>query len=313
MKISNIINNVSNKVSTYVNNKKEEIAKLDNIVNSSSSFTLDKEININNDNLVICNWYEYKEMCTYINLEFAKLIDGIIPLDETVINIVNTIEKISNNEYVIVFTNKRIIIMNKEKYTSVNYDSIINFSLVNKGFMTQVICFNNVILDMNIIYDDLITIYNLVTNSNFRDNLLKERINYLCGITPIYQKINKIKSGISIGTNNEIVFHNKKTDNYLCKYEDIANYELMEDNTVIIKKWTREQSHAMKNTKKECYKITIRVTLKNNQIFEIIILEPSVFNSSYYHTDKTYLEYFNFGKEIIDKLETYNEEKRKFS
>ena len=313
MKVNNILSDVSNKVNAYINHKKANIDRLDKAINSSSRFTLDKDVTVNNDNLVNCNPYEYKDMCVYIKYDYAVLIDGIIPIDETVISIVNAIEKVSHEDYIMVFTDKRIIVMNKEKYTDFGYDKVANFSLVSKGFMTQVVCFNNVILDMNLIYEDLIITYNLVTNQKFRENLINEKKKYLCGITPIYQKINKIKSGISIDKDKNIVFHDQKKEIYLCNYDDIINYEIMEDNNVALKKWTREQSQAIGFTKKECYKMSIRVTLKDGKSFEIMLLEPSTFNNAYHHSDKSYLEHINFAKEIMDKLETYNEEKRNFS
>ena len=306
------INNIINNVSSFIKDKKEEANKLDSIINNSSSFQIDKDIVINEDNIVISNIYEYNEMCPYINLDYSRIIDGIIPINETVLNIVNIVEKKTRNEYIMVLTDKRIIILNKEKYTEYSYDNITNFNLIKKGLMTQLVCFNDVILDINVTYEDLKIIYSLATNPQYRNYILQERNKYLCGIEPVYQKINKIKSGISIGKNNEIVFHNKKKDNYLCKYSDILNYELMEDNTVVLRKWTREKTQAMGFSKKECYKISLRITTSNNKAFDIVILEPTTFNNSYYHTDKTYVEYFNFAKEIIDKLDEYNEEKRNF-
>lgn len=306
------INKIINNVGSFIKEKKEEASKLDAIITNSSAFTLDKDVSINEDNLVTCNMYEYNDMCPYINLEYSKLIDGITPVNETVISIGNIREKNNRNEYIMVFTDKRIIIMNKEKYTDYTYDKVINFSLVKKGLMTQVICFNNVILDIDVTYEDLRIIYSLVTNPDYRKSLLAKRNEYLCGIEPKYQKIDKFKSGISIGTHDEIVFHNKKNENYLCKYSDILNYELMEDNTVVMRKWTREKTQSLGFSKKECYKMSIRVTTTNNKAFDIIIMEPTTFNNSYYHNDKTYMAYFDFAKEIIEKLDEYNEEKRNF-
>lgn len=306
------INNIINNVGSFIKEKKEEANKLDQVISNSSAFTLDKDVTIDEDNIVTCNMYEYNEMCPYINLSYSNLIDGITPVNETVISIGNIREKNNNNEYIMVFTDKRIIVMNKEKYTDYTYDKVINFSLVKKGLMTQVICFNNVIIDIDVTYEDLRIIYSLVTNPEYRKSLVKKRNEYLCGIEPKYQRINKLKSGISIGTNDEIVFHNRKEENYLCKYSDILNYELMEDNTVVMRKWTREKTQSLGFSKKECYKMSLRVTTSNNKAFDIIILEPTTFNSSYYHNDKTYMEYFNFAKGIIEKLDEYNEEKRNF-
>ena len=80
----------------------------------------------------------------------------------------------------------------------------------------------------------------------------------------------------------------------------------MEHNTPVIKKKTNNQDQSMKFSKKECAKISIRVTLINNQTFEIIILEPTLFINTYNHMDSTYIKNYNFAKEIIDKLDSLN-------
>lgn len=304
----NILNKVTNKINNYIDTKKKEQELYNNMLNNSNTFILDNNIAIDENNLILGNVYEFNEMCPYINIDISKLIDYLTPLNETVLDICHITEKKDNQEYFMVFTNIRIIIMNKEKYHNYNYSDIITLSLIKKSLMSQIINFNNIIIEIDVNEVELNNIYNLITNINYRNNIIIEKTKYLCGINPIYQKTNKIKSGISIDANNNIVFHDKKINNYLCNYNDILNYELMEDNTPVLKKKTRNQSQAIGNAKKECYKMSLRITLTNNQVFEISILEPNTFNSSYSHMDKTYIEYYNFAKEIIDKLETYNKE-----
>lgn len=302
----NIINKITDKVTKYIDTKKQEQELYNTVLNNSTTFNLDKDITIDNNNLVTYNMYEYNEMCPYSNLDIAKIIDGITPLNETILDIIHATGKKDNQELFLVFTNLRIIIMNKQKYKDLNYQDITTFNLITKSFMSQIVNFNNIVLSLDVNETELTNIYNLVTNINYRNNKILEKTKYLCGINPIYQNINKIGSGISIDSTNNIVFHDKKINNYLYQYDNILNYELMEDNTPVLRKKTLEQSQAMGFSKKECYKISLRVTLNNNQVFEITILEPATFNSAYSHTDKTYIEYYNFGKELIDKLETFN-------
>ena len=301
------IKNIFNKVNNYVNNKKEERELYNQKVANSKVFILDNDIVISNDNLVMGNAYEYNNMCPYIDIEFAKIIDMIIPINETVLYIVYITQKINNESYVMVFTDLRIIIMNKEKYRNLGYNNISSFEIMNKSLMSQTINFNGIILGIDINQDELNIIYNLITNMEYRNNYIMEKKKYLCGIIPIYQKLNKIGSGISIDSNNIVVFHDKKINNYICKYEDILNYEIMEDNSSVIKRKTNDSSHAMGFSKKECMHMTIRVTLVNNQVFEINILEPSTFNGVYSHSDSKYINEFNFAKEIIDKLDSMNQ------
>ena len=41
--------------------------------------------------------------------------------------------------------------------------------------------------------------------------------------------------------------------------------------------------------------------------FEINILEPKIFNDTYSHEETTYRRYYEFGKEIINKLDSLND------
>ena len=82
----------------------------------------------------------------------------------------------------------------------------------------------------------------------------------------------------------------------------------MEDNTPVLKRKTREQSHAMGFTKKECSKMTMRVTLNDGNIFEIEILDQKIFGGTYDHNDTNYINHFKFAKEIMDKLDSLNTE-----
>ena len=45
--------------------------------------------------------------------------------------------------------------------------------------------------------------------------------------------------------------------------------------------------------------MTFRVTFKDNSILEIPIMDANTFGSSYNHSDKEYLKYYSFGKEIF--------------
>ena len=302
----NIINKVTNKVTNFVNEKKKEWELYNQMINNSLLFTLDKEIN-NKDFINDGNITEYKEMCVYLNDSKAAEIDKLISLDEIVIYIAQIEQKKDNQILIMILTNLRIIIMKDNLYNEFGYSDIKIMQLINKSFMTQIINFNGIILGIDVNQNDLNVIYNLITNLEYRNAYINEKIKYLCGIKPIYQRLNSINSGISIDNNKNIVFHNKKINNYLCRYDDILNYELLEDNTPVLKRKTNDENTSMPFSKKECMQIKLRVTMINNQVFEIIILEPSAFNNTYSHTNSIYMKCYNFGKGIIDKLDSLNE------
>ena len=297
------INNIFNKVNDFVNDKKEKIIMLNKMIDESKIFELTDNIIIKEE-LNEGNLEEYKEMCDYVTTEDAKRIESIIEPYEIVINIGYMVQKIDNNAFFMVLTDKKTIILNKEKYRLYNYNEIYKIHQINKGFMSQIINLNDIILDINVNQENLNIIYSIITDINYRNYCIIEKTKYLCGIKPVCQMINKIKSGISIDSNNNIVFHDRKINNYLCKYDDILNYELLEDNTPVLRKKTEDQKQGMGFTKKECGIMKLRVTLTNSHWFEIIILEPSTFNNTYSHTNSTYIKYYNFGKSIIDKLDS---------
>ena len=304
MNINKLLNDASSKINKFV----EEQKNINEIVDNSKTFELDKEINTDKENITMYRPYEYLEMCPYFNLNYAKIVDLLVPLFETVLKIVDIVQKKDRQEYLMILTEKRIIIMDRDKYLEYNYDDIKHFSLIKKGLMSQLINLNDIILDMNVNYEEAKEVYHIMSNSEFRNSVLKKMTTYLCGITPVYQILNKYGSGISMDKDNMIVFHDKKKNNYLCKYDDIINYEIVEDSTVVLEKYRKEQSTALKNNKSECYKIIIRITFKDNKTFEMEILPPTTFNTAYKHVDSVYKDSYNFAKEIIDKLETFNED-----
>ena len=199
------IKNVFNKVTNFVNTKKEEYELYNQKIANSKVFDLTDIVEIKEDNIVLGNAYEYANMCPYIDTEFGKIIDGIIPLNETVLMIAYITQKIDNQSYVMVFTDLRIIVMDKEKYHNINYNEITKLDIISKSLMSQIIDFNDIILNIDINQEQLGIIYNLITNMAYRNNYILERKKYLCGIIPTYQKLNKISSGISIGDNKIIV------------------------------------------------------------------------------------------------------------
>ena len=191
-------------------------------------------------------------------------------------------------------------------YKIFNYQDVHTFELISKSLMSQIVNFNGIVLGLDTSQNNLNVIYGLITDTNYRNSYILEKTKYLCGIVPIYQRLNKINSGISIDKDNNVVFHDKKIYNYAYRYQDILNYELLEDGIVVLKKKTFEQDHAIKSVKQNCVSISLRVTLISNQIFEISILEPTTFSNAYSHMSSTYIETMNFAKEVIDKLDELN-------
>ena len=171
----NILNNLKSKVTNYIDTKKQNQAIYDNILNNSVTFTLDTDIVTNDENIVTYNMYEYNNMCPYTNLDITRIIDTITPMNEIVLKIAHATGKKDEKEYFIVLTNLRFIIMNKQKYKSLNYQEITNFNLITKAFMSMIVSINNVILAIDVNEKELTSIYNVISNINYRNSLIAEK------------------------------------------------------------------------------------------------------------------------------------------
>lgn len=166
--------------------------------------------------------------------------------------------------------------------------------------MSKTILINNILLEVTGNDSKINTLISILTNNQERENIINEKTKYLCGITPSYQRINDIYSGISIDNNKNIAFHTKE-NNYLYHYLDISHYEILLDNSVILST-SNMTNTKISNFQNNCYQISIRVFAKDNTIINMPILEPNSFNTKYQRNDTVFQKNFNFAKEIIEKL-----------
>ena len=60
--------------------------------------------------------------------------------------------------------------------------------------------------------------------------------------------------------------------------------------------------------KNSCYEIKIRITPKDNNIFEIPILEKDAIQQLYQSTSDTYIRNLEFAKRVMNILDKINEE-----
>ena len=66
------INNLFNKVNDVINNKKAKNELYNQKLKESTTFSLNNEIIIDENILIEGLWYEYTDMCPYINVDQAK-------------------------------------------------------------------------------------------------------------------------------------------------------------------------------------------------------------------------------------------------
>lgn len=299
--IKNYITNIKDKITTKMNTIKEENEKLKELLKNTTTFqnlfpipTLSIEIKEQKISTIT-------NKCPDINKEKAQIISNLIPIDETYLTIIYSKELKSSIEYYIIPTNKYLWVISNTSYGIFPYVNL-NCQIIKNNLMSKIILINNILLEINGSNEKINNFISIITNNEIRENIIKEKTNYLCGIIPIYQKINSINSGISIDNNSNIVFHTK-TENYKCTTNDIAYYELLLDNSIVFSS-KNNTANKITNFQNNCYQISIRIILKNEQTIILPILEPNAFNTKYQRQDTIFQKNFSFAEELINKLKS---------
>ena len=238
--------------------------------------------------------------CPDINKIKANLIATLIPISETFLDVYYAKEILTNEEYYIIPTNLRLWIITTTKYKTLSFDNN-QISIIKNNMMSKTILFNNVLLEINGTNEKITNLINIINNIQIRQQLIIEKTKYLCGIIPIYQKLNSINSGISIDQNKNIVIHSTEI-NYKCNITDIINYEILLDNQTYFSKNSYSKT-TMTTFQNSCYKISIRITFKNNFQIIIPILEPNNLGTKYQSHDTIFQTNLNFATSIINKIE----------
>lgn len=294
-----IINNLTNKITDKVNTIKEENNHYKSLLETSNIF--ENFFNIPNEKKEQNNHkinYITTE-CPDINTDKAKIITNLIPTEETYLTIIYSKEIKTNKEYYLIPTNKQLWIITPTTYQIYPYN--ISCQLIKNNLMSKTILLNNILLEASGNDTKINNLINILTNHQLRNETIINKTKYLCGITPIYQKINN-NYGISLDNNSNIIFHTKD-NNYKCTTSDIQYYEILLDNSIIYSN-KNSTSTKISNFQNSCYQISVRITTKNNQSILIPILEPNTFNTKYQRTDTIFQNSLKFAEELIEKIKS---------
>lgn len=294
--LEKLTNSIKNKINTI----KEENINYKQLLKTTTIFSNFLPITKNNQEISEHLIYYINSTCPDINITKATLISNLIPIEETYLDVYYVKEILTNKEYFIIPTNLKIWIINKEGYKILDPNKI-QISIIKNNIMSKSILLNNILLEINGTNEKINKFINIITNPQERQNIILEQTKYLCGIIPIYQKINHINSGISIDKENNIVIHTKET-NVKCNIKEIINYELLLDNQLYYSK-SNQTKTTITNFFTSCYKITIRITLQNNIQILMPILEQNNFGTKYQSHDTIFKTNINFAITIIKKLE----------
>ena len=290
------IKNLKDKYNTI----KQENDTLDNLLNTTTTFQNLYKIPIQKDNNLEQKINFILNNCPDINEEKAKLISNIIPIQETYLEVFYAKEIKSNKEYFIIPTDSYLWIISTNEYGAFDYSKL-NATVIKNNLMSKIILTMNILLEINGSSDKIDTLINILNSQEFRNKIIQEKTKYLLGITPIYQKINKLNAGLSIDKDNTLVFHNKE-ESLKCNPKELINYEILLDNQVYFSKNSSTKT-TMTSFNISCYQITIRITTPST-VFILPILEQNSFGTKYTNHDSKFTYSINFAKEIIAKLQT---------
>ena len=239
------------------------------------------------------------DICPDLNENDAIILRKTIPIDELILSCVYANECKTNIKFYFVATTKYLWLVNTEGHIKYNYQDL-TIEVIKNSMLSKTILLSNMLFNINGTNEMLLAFVKLFQDSNYREDEINKKLDILCDTIPRIFYLNDLGAGISIGTNNEIVFHTK-TFHYKYNIKDINNYELLLDNTVIEEKKSMHRNRITAN-KNSCYEMTIRITIDNNT-FLIPILEKNDFSTLYSSTSKEFRENIEFASNIIDILD----------
>ncbi len=237
--------------------------------------------------------------CLTINVENAKLVNAALPIDETVIDVRTGKEAQTEKNYNFVATDKRLWIINKNEYMTMDYEAIKGCEIIDKGIMTQSVKFDDkaIVLDGN--ESDVKRFFEILKNPDLRRDTISHKIAYLAGVVPRKQVLNMNMRGITIGENGNIVLHNN-TDKLVVNIKEIMNVQVLINDTVALAHGRQENSNFM-SSPMEARKMAVKVILTNGE-YIIDTMPQNAMNTSYKREEATYTNNYNFSKALVDTL-----------
>ncbi len=290
-----ILSNIQDKYNTI--KKENEVS--DQLLQKTSTFQKLFPIEVKNIEIPENKVFYITTNCPDINTEKAQQIAKLIPVQETYLEVFYTKELLTNQEYYLIPTNQYLWVISPTTYGAFSYNNL-SLQIIKNNLMSKIILLSNILLEVNGTPSKIDTLQNIINHPQIRNKIIQEKTAYLEGITPTYQKINKLGTGLSLENNQTIVFHNKETS-LKCSPKELTNYEILLDSQVYLSK-NSATSKTISNFQTSCYQISIRVT--TTQTFLIPILEPNTFGTKYNAHDSLFQTNLNFAKEIIHILNT---------
>ena len=254
---------------------------------------------VNNDDPQVGKEQMILNTCLTINVDNAKVINKLLPIDETVLDVKTCKEAKTEIEYALAATDKRLWIVNKNEYTTIEYDAIKGCEIINKGLMSQGTKFDDKAFTIDGNEADVKRFFDLLKNPEYRRDVTSRKVAYLMGIVPQKQILNMNLKGITLGENGAIVLHNNP-ENKLINLKDIVTVELRVNDSAALVKGRTDSSNFM-SSPLEARKMSVKFILSMGE-YTIETMPQNMMNTSYKREDNTYIVNYDFAKKIVDTV-----------
>lgn len=238
-------------------------------------------------------------LCLTINVDDSKLVNQLIPIEESIVDVKTCKEAQTQIEYALVITDKKLWILNKNEYMTFEFSEIKNFEIMNKGLLNQSVKWN----DNAFIIDgkelDVKRFGDILLNPEYRADLTARAKKYLCGITPKKQVLNMNLKGYTLGQNGEVVIHNNP-ENKLVNLNDITGIALLINDTVCLLRG-KDDSGSMTNTPMEARKMSVKFIFSMGE-YVIETMPQSMINTTYKREETPYRTNYEFSKMLVESV-----------
>ena len=297
----NLINKGANAVKDAAKEKYAAHQEFNLLITRSDHLTDLKPNEVHNQTPSIGKEQIILNKCLTINVGNSKVINNLIPLEETIVDVKTAKEAKTEFQYYFIITDKCLWVANEKEYKTYNFSDIKNCEIVDKSIMSQYVKFD----DNAFVFDgsegEVQKFCRILTEESFRNIEIAEAVKYLCGVKPIEQYLNIYITGMTIGENGQIAFHNGKAGNKLMNVSDIEYVQLLMDNTVVMTKG-KPDMQSMISAMYDCRKMSIKIVAKSeNYMFDV--MPQNLMGTLVKKEDTTYLTNYNFAKEIINRIE----------
>ena len=307
MGISELFNKGKEKISDGINTAKDKYKEYSDS-NAKFKELVDKSQVLDNLSSVIVDGKEdlgrmekIKQLGPNLSSDKIATIDKVVDRNENILMVLLSKECKTNIEYTFVLTEKKLYLINVDYYKVFEFEEIKIFEIIVKGVLSHNVNFNNMGFNIESSYENVSELINVLTNIEYRNVYLKDKLSHLCGIKLEKQLINKFGNGISIGDNNKVVLHNG-SENHIIVKNDIERIDLLSDNSIIMTKGKMTSNFV--STKSGCYSMALKITT-NKETYNIDIIPMSVMNTFYKNDNTIYQENYQFAKEVIEELLNY--------